>query len=85
MYRLLFNSYLGSTDKGLKRVAELCKIKTNLTTYVARHTFATVLKHSGVNISMIGELLGHSDPATTQIYLDSFDTKQTSEAMQYLL
>ena len=76
---------LGSTDTALKRIASLVGIKTNLTTYVARHSFATVLKHSGVNISMIGELLGHSDPATTQIYLDSFDSNQCTEAMQHLL
>lgn len=76
---------LGKTDKGLKRIAEICKIKINLTTYVARHSFATVLKKSGVNISLISEALGHSDLATTQIYLDSFENEQIDEAMQNLL
>lgn len=57
----------------------------NLTTYVARHTFATVLKRSGVNIAIISESLGHSDLSTTQIYLDSFENDQIDEAMQNLL
>jgi len=76
---------LGKTDKGLKRIAEICKIKINLTTYVARHSFATVLKKSGVNVSLISEALGHSDLSTTQIYLDSFENEQVDAAMQHLL
>lgn len=76
---------LGKTDKGLKRIAELCNIKVNLTTYVARHSFATVLKKSGVNVSLISEALGHSDLATTQIYLGSFENEQIDAAMQCLL
>ena len=54
-------------------------------TYVARHSFATVLKKSGVNIALISEALGHSDLATTQIYLDSFDNEQIDDAMKNLL
>jgi site-specific recombinase XerD len=76
---------LGKTDKGLKRIAKLCGININLTTYVARHSFATVLKKSGVNVSLISEALGHSDLTTTQIYLGSFENEQIDSAMQYLL
>ena len=54
-------------------------------TYVARHSFASVHKKSGVNIALISEALGHSDLATTQIYLDSFDNEQVDEAMKNLL
>ena len=61
------------------------KININLTTYVARHTFATVLKRSGVDIGIISESLGHSDLKTTQIYLDSFENTQIDAAMQNLL
>lgn len=56
-----------------------------MTTYVARHSFATILKNSGVNISLISEMLGHTDLKTTQIYLDSFDNKQMDAAMSNLL
>jgi len=76
---------LGKIDIGLKRVAELAGVSVNLTTYVARHSFATVLKKSGVSIPLISEALGHSDLATTQIYLDSFDNSQIDEAMKNLL
>lgn len=43
------------------------------------------LRNRGVNIALISEALGHSDLATTQIYLDSFDNKQVDEAMKHLL
>ena len=59
-------------------------IEANITTYVARHSFASVLKKSGVNIALISEALGHSDLATTQIYLDSFDDEEfTLKPLQY--
>ena len=54
-------------------------------TYVARHSFATVLKRSGVNISIISEALGHTNLSTTQYYLDSFENEQIDEAMKNLL
>jgi len=69
----------------LKAIGEEIGLPFPLTTYVARHTFATVLKRSGVNVAIISEALGHSDLATTQIYLDSFENSQIDEAMQNLL
>ena len=76
---------LGRTDKCLKYIATLANLNVNLTTYVARHSFATVLKKSGVNIGLISEALGHSDINTTQIYLDSFENSQIDDAMKFLL
>ena len=76
---------LGKVNKNLKLLAAQLGVEANLTTYVARHSFASVLKKSGVNIALISEALGHSDLATTQIYLDSFDNEQVNEAMKNLL
>jgi len=72
-------------NKYLKNIGKKLEFPIPLTTYVARHTFATVLKRSGVSIAIISESLGHSDLATTQIYLDSFENSQIDEAMQHLL
>jgi len=76
---------LGKVNPALKKVAKMAGIDVNLTTYVARHSFATVLKKSGVNIALISETLGHSDITTTQIYLDSFEDSQIDEALKNLL
>lgn len=75
---------LGHVNRQLKRIGGLVGVD-GLTTYVSRHSYATVLKKSGVNISIISESLGHSDLSTTQIYLDSFDNEQIDEAMKNLL
>lgn len=48
----------------------------NITTYTARHSFATILKRKGVNIAYISESLGHTSLNTTQSYLDSFETEE---------
>lgn len=53
--------------------------------HVARHSFATILKKSGVNIGIISQALGHQDIKTTQIYLSKFDNEQVDEAMKNLL
>ena len=76
---------LAQVNANLKLLSEMIGLKTPLTTYVARHTFATVLKRSGVNIAIISESLGHSDLSTTQIYLDSFENSQIDAAMKNLL
>ena len=76
---------LGKVNKNLKLLAAQLGVEANLTTYVARHSFASVLKKSGVNIALISEALGHSDLTTTQIYLDSFDNEQIDAAMKNLL
>ena len=76
---------LRKVNRELKVLGEMIGLQIPLTTYVARHTYATVLKRSGVNIAIISESLGHSDLSTTQIYLDSFENSQIDEAMKNLL
>lgn len=47
-----------------------------ITTYTARHSFATVLKRSGANIAYISESLGHTNIKTTANYLASFEREE---------
>lgn len=75
----------GKVNTILKKVGNQIKLKIPLTTYVARHSFATVLKRSGVNTAIISESLGHSSEKITQIYLDSFENSQIDDAMKNLL
>lgn len=72
-------------NRELKQIGKELNIPIDLTTYVARHSFATVLKRSGVNTAIISESLGHSSEKVTQIYLDSFENSQIDEAMKNLL
>lgn len=60
----------------MNQIAIKLGIDRKVTTYFARHSFATVLKRSGANISMISELLGHSSLVVTEAYLNSFEKEQ---------
>ena len=66
-------------NKYMKRIAKELKINKNVTTYYARHSFATVLKRSGASVGIISELLGHSNIKVTENYLDSFEKEQIRE------
>lgn len=72
-------------NRELHTIAKELNLNGDVTTYVARHTFATVLRKSGVDIGIISQSLGHQDIQTTQIYLDSFDNAQVDKAMKNLL
>ncbi|WLD24282.1 site-specific integrase [Flavobacterium dauae] len=68
----------------LKEIADICKIKKNLTFNLARHTFATTVTLSnGVPIESVSKMLGHTSIRTTQIYAKVVEHK-LSEDMQNL-
>ena len=62
-------------NKYMKRIAQRLDINANITTYTARHSFATILKRSGVSMEYISESLGHTSLETTENYLDSFENE----------
>lgn len=75
---------LAKVNKALKNIGLELGLPIKLTTYVARHSFATVLKRAGVSTSIISESLGHSSEKITQTYLDSFENSQMKEALSHL-
>jgi len=83
LYRV--HKVISKINAKLKAIGKELKLPIDLTTYVARHSFATVLKREGVSTSIISESLGHSSEKVTQTYLDSFDNEQINEAMKKLL
>lgn len=61
-------------NSNMKVIGRELEIETPITTYVARHTYATVLKRSGVSTSIISNALGHESKSITQTYLDDFES-----------
>jgi len=61
-------------NRTLKHIGKEVGIVFPLTSYVSRHTFATIAKYKGVPTAVISEALGHSSEQVTQVYLDSFDS-----------
>ena len=76
---------LANVNGHLNDIGKELGIELKISSYTARHSYATVLKRSGVSTSIISESLGHSSERITQIYLDSFDNEQVDEAMRNLL
>lgn len=61
-------------NKYLRRIADLLETEETITTYTARHSWATICKKLGFSNEIIAECLGHEfGNKTTAIYLDSFD------------
>ncbi|OBX26137.1 hypothetical protein A9996_06305 [Gelidibacter algens] len=72
-------------NKELKEIAVICGIDKNLTSYVARHSFANCLKQKGVATDIISESMGHQNLAVTQAYLKEFDNSVLDDAIEILV
>ncbi len=60
-------------NDALKEIGELMGISTKLTSYVARHSFANVLRQSGVSTTIIKDAMGHESEAMTEVYTSQLD------------
>jgi len=76
---------LGIYNKNLKELATICEITKNVSSYVARHSFANCLKQKGVATDVISESLGHQNLTVTQAYLKELDTQVVDKALEVLL
>ena len=69
----------------LKEIADLCGIEKNLTTHMARHTFATtVTLGNDVPIETVSKMLGHTKITTTQIYARVREKKISRDMKQLM-
>lgn len=57
-----------SIEKVVRRYAAQAATRNGVHTHTLRHTFATHMLEGGADLRVIQELLGHSNPTTTQIY-----------------
>lgn len=77
--------FVAFVNDRMKSIAAKLEINVNLTTYVARHSFSTVMRNSGKSIEFISSALGHGDIKTTQNYLADFEDEVKKEAAGELL
>lgn len=70
-------------NKRLKKIGKM--IGSHLSTYVARHTWASIAKMKGVADEIISEGMGHTSVKTTRIYIASLDHSRIDKANKIVL
>ena len=69
----------------LKKLGERLGLDIPLTSYVARHGWASIAKDRNIPLAIISEAMGHDSENTTKIYLASLDTSQVDKANDIIL
>ena len=62
-------------NRELARLMKLLLPGVSVSSYTARHTWATLAYHSGVPVGLISQSLGHSSIRVTMTYLKPFDAE----------
>lgn len=71
--RLRIQNFTRFVNQHIKLIARANNLPSGISTYWARHTFATLAIQNGINIAQLSESLGHSNINTTTSYLNGFE------------
>jgi integrase len=71
-------------NRDLDDIAGLADIEENVTTHIARHSFANFARKKGMSLYSISKALAHSNLKTTEQYLKSFDEEMLDNEMEKL-
>ena len=80
-----YGKALGSFNRILAKIASLLLPGVEISSYTARHTWATLAFHAGVPIGIISKALGHSSIKVTETYLKPFDNEKVDVANDALI
>ena len=83
--RTQYKHSLHIINRRLKQISKILKIDIPLSTYVARHSWASIAKSKNIPISVISEGMGHDSETTTQIYLASLENNIIDRANLQIL
>ena len=75
-----YQNALRNHNRRLKSLAGYLGITDNLTSYVARHSWATIAYHNGIDVGVVSQGMGHHTEEVTRIYLASFAYTRLLEA-----
>lgn len=81
--------YRRLSKRGIQRCIEVIAnrsgIQKRIHPHTLRHTFATLTLNNGADLAAVQALLGHSDPATTQVYAQVSDTMKQEAYRKHLI
>ncbi len=80
-----YEAALAWYNKKLKKIADQTGINVSLSSYAARHSWATSARNHRVPLSLISAGMGHNSENTTRIYLASIDNSEIDKANRKVL
>lgn len=80
-----YQTALGYHNRKLKELAKRANVNLPLSSYWARHTWATVARNHNIPVSVIGAAMGHSSERTTLIYLASLENSVIDKANRLVI
>ena len=83
--RRQYETALRRINNALKEIAKMIKLPVALSTYVSRHSWATIAKSKNVPVNVISDALGHDSLTTTQVYLASIDASTIDRANDLII
>ena len=83
--RTQYESKMQQVNRHLKKIGQQLGLPIPLTTYCARHSWATIARDKNVPLAVISEALGHDNEQTTRIYLDSIRTSVVDDANRMII
>lgn len=76
---------LRNFNQNLLVLSELLELEGKLSSYTARHTWATTAYHCEIHPGIISESMGHSSITVTETYLKPFRSKKIDEANRQIV
>ena len=71
---------LNRYNRALKSIAQKAGVAKRLTSYVSRHTWASLAYSSNIDLAVISKAMGHTNPQNTLIYIRQIDDSRLMEA-----
>ena len=69
----VYNTALASHNRHLKTIARMAGVTCHLTSYVARHSWASMAYNTHAPLPLISQAMGHTNQRTTMVYIKSMD------------
>jgi integrase len=82
---LQYKSRLRQYNRELKAISESLNLPVTLSSYVSRHSWATLARENGIPVSVISEGMGHSSEKITYAYLAALDPCYIDDANEIIL
>ncbi len=80
-----YSTALNQYNRQLKKIEKQACLSSHLTSYVARHTWASIAYKNHVAVPIISQAMGHTNIKTTMIYIKQLEDHQVFTANKSII